>query len=332
MEFKHIPVLLNEVIENLNIKPDGKYLDCTVGGAGHSTEIAKKLNKNGILVCFDRDEDAICASSSRLSNFCNVHVLKNDEEFKNFVLEKSNKPTAIICKTNYNDAESVLKELKLEKFDGILIDLGVSSHQIDTKERGFSFRQEGKLDMRMDTSSLLTASDIVNTYTESELAEIFFKFGEEEFSRSIARNIVKEREKSPIETTTQLAAIIEKSMPAKVVYSRGGASKKVFQALRIVVNNELEPLSKTIDFLSKSLNFGGRICVITFHSLEDRIVKDVFKELSRTCVCPPNFPKCVCGHRADVKIVTKKPIVAGEIELKENSRSACAKLRVAEKI
>ncbi len=256
MEFKHIPVLLNEVIENLNIKPDGKYLDCTVGGAGHSTEIAKKLNKNGILVCFDRDEDAICASSSRLSVFCNVHVLKTVEDFKTFALKSSNKPTAIICKTNYNDCEQVLKELKLEKFDGILIDLGVSSHQIDTAERGFSFRQEAKLDMRMDTSSLLTASDIVNTYTEKELADIFFKYGEEEFSRSIARNIIKEREQKQIETTTQLASIIEKSMPAKIVYSRGGASKKVFQALRIVVNNELEPLSNTIEFLAKSLNFG----------------------------------------------------------------------------
>ena len=309
MEFKHIPVLLNEVIENLNIKPDGKYLDCTVGGAGHSIEIAKRLNKNGILVCFDRDEDAIVASSSRLSSLCDVYVLRDDEEFKNFVLKEQEKPTAIICKTNYNDAEGVLKSIGIEKFDGILIDLGVSSHQIDTKERGFSFRLEGKLDMRMDTSSTLTASDIVNSYSESELAEIFFKFGEEEFSRSIARNIVKERENKQIETTTQLAEIIERSMPKKIVFSRGGASKKVFQALRIVVNNELDPLEKTIEFLSKSLNDGGRICIITFHSLEDRIAKDVFKELAKTCVCPPNFPKCVCGHKADVKIITKNDIL-----------------------
>ena len=331
MEFKHTPVLLNECLDGLNIKPCGVYLDCTIGGAGHSVEIAKKLSKDGIIIGFDRDDDAICASSSRLKELCEVFVIKCEEDYSK-ISSVTNKPKAIIVKTNYNDFESVLSKLNYNFLDGILIDLGISSHQIDTAERGFSFRQEGVLDMRMDKQTTLTAKDIVNTFSESELCEIFYKYGEEEFAKSIARNIVKYRENAQIETTTKLAEIIESSMPKKVVFSRGGAPKKVFQALRIVVNNELSPLENTINGLIKHIKKSGRICVISFHSLEDRIVKDCFKELAKTCVCPPSFPKCVCNHKASIKILTKKPIVASESEQKANSRSACAKLRIAEKI
>ena len=330
MEFSHVPVMLSEVIENLNILPSGTYLDCTVGGAGHSTKIAENLSKDGTLIALDRDEDAINASFARLSQFCDVFVVKNDDY--NIKIVRKDKPIAIIVKSNFNDFEKVLCNLCIEKVDGILVDLGVSSHQIDTAERGFSFRHDAVLDMRMDRNSLLTAKDIVNNYSESELANIFYKYGEEEFSRSIARNIVKFREKKPLETTFELVNIIENSMPKKVVYSRGGASKKVFQALRIVVNDELSFLETTILSLVKHLKTNGRLCVISFHSLEDRIVKDCYKLLAQKCICPPNIPKCICNHKPDIEILTKKPIVASDDELEHNSRSACAKLRVCKKI
>lgn len=334
MEFVHIPVLLNEVIESLQIKPNGIYVDCTVGGAGHSSEIVKKLSKNGILIAFDKDIDAINAASLRLKEFCQVVVLTLDE-LSNFDFSKYDNrsmPLAVIIKSDFKNFKFALEQLKIDGVDGVLIDLGISSHQIDCAQRGFSFRQEAKLDMRMDQSATLTAADIVNNYTEQQLADIFFRYGEEEFARSIAKNIVKFRVNNPIETTLQLNNIVENSMPKKVVFSRGGAAKKVFQALRIVVNGELDGLDTLIENVVDKLNIHGRFSVISFHSLEDRIVKQTFKELARECICPPNIPICVCGHKAKVKLITKKPIIASEEELKINSRSASAKLRVVEKV
>lgn len=334
MEFVHIPVLLNEVIESLQIKPNGIYVDCTVGGAGHSSEIVKKLSKNGILIAFDKDIDAINAASLRLKEFCQIVVLTLDE-LSNFDFSKYDNrsmPLAVIIKSDFKNFKFALEQLKIDGVDGVLIDLGVSSHQIDCAQRGFSFRQEAKLDMRMDQSATLTAADIVNNYTEQQLADIFFRYGEEEFARSIAKNIVKFRVNNPIETTLQLNDIVENSMPKKVVFSRGGAAKKVFQALRIVVNGELDGLDALVENVVEKLNIHARFSVISFHSLEDRIVKQTFKELARECICPPNIPICVCGHKAKVKLITKKPIIASEEELKINSRSASAKLRVVEKV
>lgn len=311
MEFKHIPVMLNEVIDGLDIKKDGIYVDCTVGGGGHSFEIAKRL-KGGHLYAFDRDEDAIKKSSQTLEKF---------------------KDRVTLTKANYKQAPEILKSLGVDKIDGFLIDLGVSSYQIDEAERGFSFVHDGRLDMRMDRDEEVeTAYDIVNTYSDKQLAQIFRDYGEEEFAWQIAKNIVKHREKAPIETTFQLRDIIEESMPKKIVFSRGGASKKVFQALRIEINAELEKLDTLLKQLLDMLNVGGRGCVLTFHSLEDRIVKNVFKLESTGCICPPKTPICICGHKASVKLVSRKPIVASEEEQKQNSRSTCAKLRIVEKL
>jgi 16S rRNA (cytosine1402-N4)-methyltransferase len=311
MEFKHIPVMLNEVIDGLNIKKNGIYVDCTVGGGGHSLEIAKRLT-SGHLFAFDRDEDAIKKSTETLAKY-------------------SNRVTLI--KSNYKDAPKILKELGVEKIDGFLIDLGVSSYQIDAGERGFSFVNDGPLDMRMDRSeATLTAKDIVGSFSYEQLVKIFQTYGEEEFSKNIARNIISAREKSPIETTLELKQIIENSMPKKVVFSRGGASKKVFQALRIFVNDELDGLDTVLEELVGILGCGGRGVVLTFHSLEDRIVKNVFKLDSTDCICPPKTPICICGHKASVKLISRKPIIASEEEQKRNSRSTCAKLRIVEKI
>ncbi len=311
MEFKHIPVMLNEVLNGLEIKEDGVYVDCTVGGGGHSFEIAKKL-KDGHLYAFDRDEDAIKKSTETLSKFSDVVTL---------------------IKSNYKDAPQILKEMGVEKIDGFLIDLGVSSYQIDEGERGFSFVHDGPLDMRMDRGeNILTAKEIVNTFSYQELVKIFQTYGEEEFAKNIAKNIAIEREKKEIDTTFALREIIEKSMPKKVVYSRGGASKKVFQALRIYINEELDGLDKVLEDLILLLKEGGRGCVLTFHSLEDRIVKNVFKFDSTDCICPPRTPICICGHKASVKLVNRKPIIASVSEQSCNSRSTCAKLRVIEKL
>lgn len=312
MEFKHVPVMLSEVIEGLNIKKDGIYVDCTVGGGGHAFEILKSL-KSGHLYAFDRDEDAIRKSKKTLEKY---------------------KDKTTLTKANYKEAPVILKEkYNIEKIDGFLIDLGVSSYQIDEGERGFSFTNNGPLDMRMDKKEdVLTAKEIVNTFSYEKLVFIMKNFGEEEFSTSIARNIIKYREKKEIETTFELREIIENSMPKKVVFSRGGASKKVFQALRIYINEELEELDTLLTELIKMLNPKGRGCVLTFHSLEDRIVKNVFKFESTECICPPKAPICICGHKARVKLVSRKPIVATEDEQKQNSRSSCAKLRVIEKI
>lgn len=307
VEFKHIPVMLNEVVDALNIKPNGTYIDCTVGGGGHSYEIAKRL-KNGKLYCFDRDSEAIEASKDRLKEFT------DKVEF---------------IKANFKDAPNLIHE----KVDGILIDLGVSSHQIDEGERGFSFLHNGRLDMRMgQDEDILTAYDIVNTYSEENLRELFYKYGEEEFSKSIAKNIVYYRKNKKIETTFELRDVIENSMPKKVVYSRGGASKKVFQALRIAVNGELDGLENTLNQFIDMLNLGGRLVVLTFHSLEDRIVKTVFKRESTDCLCPPKTPVCICGHKKKVVLVNRKPITASEEEFKINSRSSSAKLRAVERV
>ena len=310
MEFKHTPIMLKEVIEGLKIKPNGIYVDCTIGGAGHSLEIVKKL-KNGKLYGFDRDEEAIEASQNRLQNY----------------LDK-----VVITKMNYKDAPKFLKE-NVGKVDGVLIDLGISSYQIDEGKRGFSFLHNGRLDMRMgQDEDTLTAYDIVNTYSEEKLKEIFFRYGEEEFSKIIAKNIVKFRQEKKIETTFELRDIIENSLPKKVVYSRGGASKKVFQALRIEVNGELDGLDECLEEFIDLLNEGGRMAVLTFHSLEDRIVKNVFKKESADCICPPKTPICICHHKAKIKLVTRKPIMASIEEQKENSRSTSAKLRIVERV
>ena len=311
MEFKHTPVMLNEVIDGLDIKQDGIYVDCTVGGGGHSFEIAKRLKK-GHLYAFDRDEDAIKKSEQTLSKFKN---------------------NVTLIKSNYKNAPQKLKEIGIDKIDGFLIDLGVSSYQIDSAERGFSFVHDGPLDMRMDRrEKVQTAEEIVNTFSCENLLRIFQTYGEEEFARVIAKNIVLERQKERIKTTFQLRDIIEKSLPKKVVFSRGGASKKVFQALRIYINGELEDLDLLLQELIDMLNSKGRGAVLTFHSLEDRIVKNVFKLNSTNCICPPRTPICICGHKAQVQLVNKKPIIASEKEQKENSRSTCAKLRIVEKI
>lgn len=312
MEFKHTPIMLVEVIEGLNIKPNGIYVDCTVGGGGHSFEIVKRL-KSGHLYAFDRDSDAIRKSSQVLEKF---------------------KDKATLIKSNYKEAPDILKtQYGIDRIDGFLIDLGVSSYQIDEGERGFSFVHDGILDMRMDKEEkVVTAEEIVNTFSYEDLVKIMKEYGEEEFATSIAKNIIKQREKGKIETTFQLRDIIENSMPKKVVYSRGGASKKVFQALRIFINGELEGLDELLEKLIDLLGKSGRGCVLTFHSLEDRIVKNVFKLESTNCICPPKTPICICGHKAKIRLVNRKPIIAGEQEQKENSRSTSAKLRIIERI
>lgn len=308
MNSYHIPIMVKEIIDGLNIKENGIYVDCTVGGGGHSFEIAKRL-KDGHLFCFDRDQEAIDFAKERLKKF-------------------GDKVTLI--KDNFKNAPTVLEG---KKIDGFLVDLGISSHQIDEGGRGFSFVRDGELDMRMDREEkTLTAREIVNTFSYEELVKIFRTYGEEEFSTIIAKNILKEREHQEIVTTFQLRDIIERSLPKKVVFSRGGASKKVFQALRIYVNGELEKLDEFLTKMIGLLNSGGRGCVLTFHSLEDRIVKNVFKLESTNCICPPKTPICICGHRANVKLVNRKPIIASVEEQKSNSRSTSAKLRVVEKI
>ncbi len=311
MEFKHTPIMLKEVIEGLDIKKDGIYVDCTIGGAGHSLEIVKRL-KNGKLYGFDRDSEAIETSRERLKDYADKVVL---------------------TKMNYKDAPSFLKENGIEKIDGVLIDLGISSYQIDEGKRGFSFLHNGRLDMRMgQDEDTLTAFDIVNFYSEEKLIDIFYKYGEEEFAKVIAKNIVKKRQEKQIENTFELRDIIEESLPKKVIYSRGGASKKVFQAIRIEVNGELVGLDKCLEDFIDMLNVGGRMAVLTFHSLEDRIVKNVFKLESTDCICPPKTPICICHHKAKVKLVNRKPVMASEQEQKENSRSTSAKLRIVERI
>lgn len=302
-EFKHIPVMLNEVIDGLAIKPDGIYADLTLGGAGHSIEILKRLT-TGHLYGVDKDQDALAAAKEKLKDFNNVTFIHSD--FKKAIGE-------------------------LPALDGVLMDLGVSSYQLDTAERGFSYRLEGDLDMRMSRDDRLTAKEVVNTYSENELTKIFFEYGEDKFSRQIARAICSRRTNKPIETTTDLTEIIWNAIPIKARYSGSNPYMRVFQALRIYVNGELIGLSEAVQDAIGKLKKGGRICVITFHSLEDRIVKQQFKYQELDCVCPPKMPVCTCGKVSTIRIITKKPLTAGQDELNMNSRSECAKLRIAEK-
>ena len=309
MKFEHKPVLLNEVIAGLNIKPSGVYVDCTVGGGGHSFEIIKRAKK-GHLYAFDRDEEAINASKERLKQFDNVTFIHD----------------------NYKNAKEDLDNLGVAGVDGVLIDLGVSSPQLDHGERGFSFLHEGRLDMRMDRRQKLSAYEVVNTYPREKLVEILYKYGEESNAKNIVQKIMEAREKSPIETTMELKNIVESAFPKKVIYGKGGVSKQTFQAIRIEVNGELEGLEKALQDLVDMLSKGGRMAVISFHSLEDRIVKNLFKNLSTDCICPPKTPVCICRHKASVKLISKKPILAGEEELNSNPRSSSAKLRIIEKL
>ncbi len=309
MEFKHYSVMLGETIDMLGVKPDGIYLDGTLGGAGHSSEICKRLT-TGHLYGVDRDEAAIEAASERLKPFSGKYT---------------------ILRSNYSDALAVLSEMGVTSFDGILLDLGVSSYQLDTGERGFSYRFDAPLDMRMDTRQELTAADIVNEYSESELYRIIRDYGEEKFAKNIAKHIAAARKDKRIETTSQLDEIIHAAIPAKM-RTEGHPAKQTFQALRIECNQELKALEKSLDEMTEALKSGGRFCVITFHSLEDRMVKASFRKSESPCTCPPNFPVCVCGKKPLGRVITKKPITASEKELKENSRSKSAKLRVFERV
>ena len=307
MEFTHVPVLLEECIEGLDIKPDGVYVDGTAGGAGHSSAIAARLGENGRLIALDRDPDAVRIASERLSVF----------------------PNATVLHSNYSQMRQVLDEIGVGKVDGVLMDLGVSSYQLDEGSRGFSYHSDAPLDMRMSKEGV-SAADIVNTYSESELARIIFEYGEEKFSRRIASNIIAAREKAPIETTLQLADIIRNSVPQKARREKNPC-KKTFQAIRIAVNGEFEHLSMGLDEAFYSLKPCGRLAVITFHSLEDRLVKKKFAEWCKGCICPPDFPQCVCGHKPQGKLVNRKPIEAKEKELERNNRSRSAKLRIIER-
>ena len=310
IEFNHVSVLLNECIENLNIKPDGIYVDGTMGGAGHSLEIVKKLSEKGMLIGIDRDEEALAVAKERLKEFNNVKYVHD----------------------NHDNIAEIIKNLNIKGVDGILLDLGVSSYQIDEKTRGFTYMDDGPLDMRMDKSQKLTAEYIVNNYKEQDLARIIFEYGEEKFSRKIARNICEYRKNKKIETAGELVKIIEKSIPGKFREKNSHPAKRTFQAIRIEVNDEIEPLYNTIKNSITALNSKGRLCVITFHSLEDRMVKKAYVDAEGKCTCPKDLPYCVCGNVSLGKIITKKPILPTEKEMQENSRSRSAKLRVFEKI
>lgn len=311
MEFKHYSVLLDETIEYLNIKPDGIYVDGTLGGAGHSYEVAKRLSENGRLIGIDQDADAICAARERLDEF-------------------SDRVT--IIRSNYANMKDELSAIGVERVDGILLDLGVSSFQLDTPERGFTYRDpNAPLDMRMDDRQTQTAKDIVNHYSEMDLYRIIRDYGEDKFAKNIAKHIVKEREKKPVETAGELTEIIRASIPMKVQVTGGHPAKRTFQAIRIELNRELEVLKNSLDEMIGLLNTGGRICIITFHSLEDRIVKTSFRKNENPCICPSDFPVCVCGNVSKGKVVTRKPVLPAAKELDENTRSKSAKLRVFER-
>lgn len=309
MTFNHKSVLLNEVIESLNIKADGYYVDGTLGGGGHALEVVKRL-ESGKLIGIDRDSDAIKAATQRLNDYIN---------------------NVIIIRDNYVNIENILKRENIDKVDGIYIDLGVSSYQLDTAERGFTYRFDVPLDMRMDDRNELKASDIVNDYSESELFHIIRDYGEDRFAKNIAKHIVEYRNKKRIETTFELVDIIKASIPMKIQVTGGHPAKRTFQAIRIELNKELEVLTDSLDVMIDLLKPGGRLSVITFHSLEDRIVKQAFKKAESPCVCPKKFPVCVCGNKSKGRVITRKAILPSEEELEENSRSKSAKLRVFEK-
>lgn len=306
MKFEHIPVLAKETIENLNINPDGIYLDLTLGKGGHSKMILERLSDKGRLIAIDQDKEAIEAAKENLRDFSNVSFVNSN--FENF--------------------EKALEDLGLDLIDGALMDIGVSSYQIDNADRGFSYMKDGPLDMRMNQDNELTAEVIVNEYSQDELERIFFEYGEERFARAIARNIVRLRDEERIDTTFKLREIVRKSIKSQDAHPE----KRVFQTLRIEVNRELEVLENTIERLVDHLKKDGRIAIISFHSLEDRIVKNKFKDLATNCICPPEFPVCVCDHRAKIKIITRKPLTASKEELRDNSRSKPAKLRVGQRI
>lgn len=311
MEFKHVSVLLEETIENLNIKPDGIYVDGTLGGGGHSFHICEKLNKDGRLIGIDQDTDAIAAATKRLEPYGDI---------------------VTIAHSNYQAFDSVLKDNCISGVDGIVLDLGVSSYQLDNVERGFTYKEDTALDMRMDKDSTMTARDIVNDYSEAELFRVIRDYGEDSFAKNIAKHIVKARSIKPIETTGELNEIIKAAIPAKVRQGTGHPSKKTYQAIRIELNKELEVLENSLDAMIETLNPGGRLCIITFHSLEDRIVKNIFRKNANPCVCPPNFPVCTCGKKPLGKVITRKPILPSDEELEYNKRSKSAKLRVFERI
>lgn len=311
MEFHHVSVLLNECIENLKIKPDGVYVDCTMGGAGHSKEIVKKLSDKGLFIGFDQDKNAINTARERLSEY------ENRVKFVH---------------SNFENIKEELEKIGIYKIDGVLADLGVSSHQLDEAERGFSYMQDAPLDMRMDVRCEFSAYDVVNTYTEDELAKIIKDYGEDNWAKRIAKFIVEERVNKPIETTGELVDVIKKAIPKKARIDGPHPAKRTFQAIRIEVNNELGVITKMINDASSIMNEGGRICIITFHSLEDRIVKNAFKYLASDCICPQHLPICQCDKESEVKIITRKPLLPSDEEIEVNPRSRSAKLRVAEKI
>ena len=310
MEFKHVSVLLQETVDGLNVKPDGIYVDGTLGGGGHSYEVCTRLGAKGSIIGIDQDEAAIEAASVRLKDF-------------------GEKVT--IVRSNYCDMKSRLHELGIDKVDGIMLDLGVSSYQLDTADRGFSYREDAPLDMRMDQRSEMTARDIVNDYSEMDLYRVIRDYGEDKFAKNIARHIVRERAKRPIETTGELTEVIRHAIPMKFQKKTGHPAKRTFQAIRIELNRELDVLRDSLDDMIDMLNPGGRLCIITFHSLEDRIVKSAFKKNENPCTCPSDFPVCVCGKVSKGRVITRKPILPSEEEMEVNSRSKSAKLRIFER-
>lgn len=310
MMFAHKSVLLEETIDSLNIKPERIYVDGTLGGGGHAFEVCRRLSGAGRLIGIDQDADAIRAAAERLSEF---------------------ESRVTIVRSNYENIQEVLKELGIEKVDGIYLDLGVSSYQLDTVERGFTYREDAPLDMRMDQRNTQTAADIVNTYSESDLYRIIRDYGEDKFAKNIAKHIVRVRQEKPFETTGELIDTIKAAIPMKVRAVGGHPAKKTFQAIRIELNHELDVLNRSIDTMTDLLNPGGRLSIITFHSLEDRIVKTRFRTNENPCICPPEFPVCMCGRVSRGKVITRKPIIPTETETEENKRSKSAKLRVFER-
>lgn len=310
MDFRHTSVLLDETINGLNINPDGIYVDGTLGGGGHAFEVCKRLSDKGRLIGIDQDGEALDAARERLKDF---------------------EDKVTLVRSNYCEIETILKDLGISKVDGIVLDLGVSSYQLDNLERGFSYKKDAPLDMRMDTRQGITASDIVNGYSENELFRIIRDYGEDKFAKNIAKHIVMDRKKALFTTTGELSETIKKSIPIKFQSKGGHPAKKTFQAIRIEVNRELSVLRESIDTMIECLNPGGRICIITFHSLEDRIVKTKFRENENPCICPPNFPVCVCGKESKGKVITRKPVIPTEKEIEVNKRAKSSKLRIFER-
>ena len=310
MAFEHKSVLLYETVDSLNIRPDGIYVDGTLGGGGHAYEVCRRLGEHGRLIGIDQDADAIAAATKRLEPFADK---------------------VTVVRSNYENIASVLHELGIEKGDGIYLDLGVSSYQLDTASRGFTYREDAPLDMRMDQRNTQTAADIVNTYSEMELYRIIRDYGEDRFAKNIAKHIVRQRQEKPYETTGELIETIKAAIPAKIRATGGHPAKRTFQAIRIELNHELDVLNCSIDTMIDLLNPGGRLSIITFHSLEDRIVKKRFRDNENPCICPPEFPVCMCGRKSKGTVITRKPIVPGEEELEYNKRSKSSKLRVFER-